>query len=52
MNLRELIIERIFYAVDEQTLISEYGVFEDELENMNDLDLFELFEDVMGILAD
>ena len=52
MNLRQLIIERIFYAVDEQTLISEYGVFEDELETMNDLDLFELFEDVMGILAD
>jgi hypothetical protein len=52
MNLRELIIERIFYAVDEQTLISEYGVFEDELQNMNDLDLFELFEDIMGILAD
>ena len=52
MNLRELIIERIFYAVDEQTLIRDYGVFEDELDEMTDLDLFELFEDVMGILAD
>ena len=50
--LRMLMIERILYAVDEQTLISEYGVFEDELESMNDLDLFELFEDVMGILVD
>ena len=52
MNLRQLIIERILYAVDESTLIAEYGVFEDELETMNDLDLFELFEDIMGILAD
>jgi len=50
--LRMLMIERILYAVDDETLISEYGVFEDELETMNDLDLFELFEDVMGILAD
>lgn len=52
MNLRELMIERIFYAIDEQTLISQYGVFEEELQTMSDLDLFELFEDVMGILAD
>ena len=52
MNLRQLIIERIFYAVTEETLIAEYGVFADELDSMSDLDLFELFEDVMGIMAD
>lgn len=52
MNLRQLMIERILFAVDESTLISQYGVFEDELDGMSDLDLFELFEDVRGILAD
>ena len=52
MNLRQLIIERILYAVDESTLIAEYGVFEDELDEMPDLELFELFEDIMGILVD
>ena len=52
MNLRQLMIERILFAVDESTLISQYGVFEDELDGMSYLDLFELFEDVMGILAD
>ena len=52
MNLRDLIIQRITYAVTEETLISDYGVFEDELFEMPDLELFELFEDIMGILAD
>ena len=52
MNLRQLIIERILYAVDETTLIRDFGAFPEELEQMSDLDLFELFEDVAGILAD
>jgi hypothetical protein len=52
MNLRQLVIERILYAVTEETLIGHYGVFADELDEMPDLDLFELFEDVTGILAD
>ena len=50
MTLRELIIEHILYAVDETTLIRDFGAFPEELEQMSDLDLFELFEDVAGIL--
>ena len=52
MTLRELIIERILYAVDETTLIRDFGAFPEELQQMNDLELFELFEDVAGIISD
>ena len=50
LTLRELIIERILYAVDETTLIRDFGAFPEEMEQMSDLDLFELFEDVAGII--
>ena len=45
---RQLIIERILYALDEQTMIMEFGICEDELMELSDLDLFEMYEEVMG----
>ena len=47
MNMRELVIQRILFAVSEEQLISEYGVFENEIDGMSDLDLFELYEAVV-----
>lgn len=47
--IRKLMIERILFALDEQTMIMEYGICEDELQELSDLDIFELYEEVMGI---
>lgn len=47
MNLRELMIERILFSVTENELKEEFMVEEDELINLSDMDLFELYEDVM-----
>ena len=49
MTLRELLIERILFACDEQTLIRDFGMTEDEVEDLADVDLFEIYEDVMGV---
>jgi len=46
MNLRELIVGRILFACDEEILMRDYGITEDEVEELSDLDLFELFESV------
>jgi len=46
MNLRELIVGRILFACDEEILIRNHGITEDEVEELSDLDLFELFESV------
>jgi hypothetical protein len=50
MTLRQLVIERILYAVSESDLITEFDTHPDEMETMSDLDLFELFEAVLDIL--
>lgn len=44
MNLRELITEYILFACDEDTLIREFGITEDEVANLSDLDLLELYD--------
>lgn len=48
MNLREMIIERIHYAVDEYTLREEFSLETKEVAELSDLDLLELYEDVVG----
>lgn len=48
MNLRELITERIHFAVTEEELLQKHHVRESDLREMSDLDLFELYEDVCG----
>ncbi len=50
MNLRELIIERIMFCADDDELRDRYqliGDLDDDLSQMSDLDLFELYEEVV-----
>lgn len=50
MTLRELMIERILFAVDEDELRDRYMMESDleaELKAMSDLDFLELYESVM-----
>lgn len=46
MTLRELMIERILFSVTEQELRRDYQLSEDELTELTDLDLFDLYETV------
>lgn len=46
MNLRELIIGRILFAVTDEELESNFNITVNELDELSDLDLFELFEEV------
>lgn len=46
MTLREIIIERILFAVTEETLVKLYNLTEDELSELSDLDLFEVYDEV------
>ncbi len=50
MTLRDLIIERILFAADEDELRDQYhieGNLDTELRQLSDLDLFELYEEVV-----
>ena len=46
MTLRELLIERIYFAMDEEELAELYSVHGDDLEDLSDVDLFEIYEEV------
>ena len=46
LTLREMIIERILFAVDEDILNDIYQTNENELAEMSDTDLLDLYEDV------
>jgi hypothetical protein len=46
MNLREIMTERILFAVDEAALVAEFNINPDEIATLSDLDLLELFEQV------
>ena len=48
MNLRQLMTERILYAVTEEELAEEFDISTDEIQNLSDLDFLELFEEVTG----
>ena len=47
LTLREMIIERILFAVDEEVLNEEYHTSVEELPDFSDTDLMDLYEDVM-----
>lgn len=47
MTLRELIIERILFAETEEALREYFMVYPEKLQDLSDLDLFELYEDVV-----
>jgi hypothetical protein len=44
MTLREMIIERVLFAASEEDLIQRFYVGLQEVYEMTDLDLFELYE--------
>lgn len=46
MSLRELLTERVLFALSPEELEHHYHVTEDELAQLSDLDLFELYETV------
>lgn len=46
-TLRDLIIERIFYAIPDELLRRAYMLEEEDLKSMSDLDLLELYEEVL-----
>ena len=48
MNLRQLMTERILYAVSEEQLAEEFDISPDEIQTLGDLDFLELFEEVTG----
>ena len=47
LTLREMIIERILFAVDEDILSEVYQTSEDELQHMSDHDLLDIYDDVV-----
>ena len=51
VTLRELIIGRIVYAYSDNTLLHDYGLTEEVLYDLSDLDLFEMFEMVMDSVS-
>jgi hypothetical protein len=51
VTLRELIIGRIVYACSDNTLLRDYGLTEEVLYDLRDLDLFEMFEMVMDSVS-
>jgi len=46
MTLREMMTERILFAVGEETLTAEFNIGPDEIVELSDLDFLELFEEV------
>jgi hypothetical protein len=46
MTLRELLIERIFFAVTGSELVEMYDISPGEVAGLSDLDLFELYEEI------
>lgn len=47
LTLREMMIERILFAVDEDVLIDYYQTSENELASLSDTDLLDLYDDVV-----
>ena len=46
MTLREMMAERILFAVSEEYLMSVHQLRADEVIELSDTDLFELYEDI------
>lgn len=47
LTLREMMIERILFVVDEDVLIDYYQTSENELASLSDTDLLDLYDDVV-----
>jgi hypothetical protein len=48
MTLREMMTERVLFAVGEDALATEFSISPDEILALSDLDFLELFEQVTG----
>ena len=48
MNLREMMTDRILFAVDEDILATKFNISPDEIAELSDLDFLELYEEVNG----
>lgn len=46
MTLRELMIERIFFALPEEDLQKEFFASEEELKTMSDEDFLDMYEEM------
>lgn len=44
LSLRELLVEYIFFALDEDMLMAEYSMTPQEVEDLSDVDLLELYD--------
>lgn len=51
MSLREMILERVFFCLSEEELMSEFSLTENEVTELSDLDLLELYEQVCFLQA-
>lgn len=47
LTLREMMIERIMFEVDEDILQDNYNTSEDQMQHMSDTELMDLFEEVV-----
>lgn len=47
MTLHQLMIERIFIMMSDEDLIEMYSITSKEVEQLSDLDLFEMYEEIM-----
>lgn len=47
MSLRELITEYILFAFDEQSLMDTFRITEEELKDLSDIDLLEIYDQTM-----
>ncbi len=47
MTLRELMTERLQFSINEQELQNRYQLTESDVNDLSDLDLFELYETVV-----
>ena len=52
MTLRELMYERIMFVIDEDDLMKKYNLAEEDIADLSDVDLLEIFEDVHGLNGD
>jgi len=44
MNLRELMIEYILFAFNDEELMSKFQITEEEIPNLGDVDLLEIYD--------
>lgn len=49
MDLRSMIIERIFFALTDEDLEQFFALKPSEVTDLSDIDLLEMYEEVMGI---